>query len=656
MPVYVIGTLKPKNNGKFPVAEAVDIKVTDDLRLDEALENKADLSTVNFALGGKADNSDIDSLQEQINQIITPVTQEAEVQNARVDTNGVTHDTLKSRLDYENSNITDNLDTLNQAFITNLFNINSDLNTEDYYLGSNGVPISNEYNLCYSHIITVKPNTKYTFLRYDNYFGDVSQYAYGYKNGTFSQIIEGTKSTINGSTVSTITVPADITQIRINYRKNTPVMVVEGESYPSTFLTYGKIYQSDNLVIINSVQSEINSENITDIKSKIVVYDKTIKSWADINSYTNNYIDGNGIKRSSQYLKLSEFLQVKSGDTVSVSGMRLDIGGSTIYGVSCYDENKNIILNEGITGSTNNVSGSFVVSADTKYIAISELVTTYSHFDIKVYTENIGEKTSDLIEDMNNVPLKKFVGRKIVNFGDSIFGQARPRQDISSFIAESTGATVYNCGFGGCRMGQHSSEIYDAFSMYRLAYSIAENDWTLQDTALEDTSLPSYFADTISLMKSLDWSEIDICTIAYGTNDFADGLRPYRNDYGKTDMRTYSDALRYSIETLLNAFPNIRIFVITPHYRFWLNSGEFVDDSNTHEVESWVDSQNYKLTDYVQSGKDVAKEYQIPVIDDYYDLGFNKFNRSVYYPSSDGTHQNATGRKMIAEHISHCLY
>lgn len=38
MPVNVIGTLKPKNNGKFPVAEAADIKVKDNLRLDEALE------------------------------------------------------------------------------------------------------------------------------------------------------------------------------------------------------------------------------------------------------------------------------------------------------------------------------------------------------------------------------------------------------------------------------------------------------------------------------------------------------------------------------------------------------------------------------------------------------------------------------------------
>lgn len=50
MPVNVIGTIKPKNNGKFPVAEAVDIKVTDNLRLDEALKNKADLSSVNIAL------------------------------------------------------------------------------------------------------------------------------------------------------------------------------------------------------------------------------------------------------------------------------------------------------------------------------------------------------------------------------------------------------------------------------------------------------------------------------------------------------------------------------------------------------------------------------------------------------------------------------
>ena len=101
MPVNVIGTLKPKNNGKFPVAEAVDIKVTDGLRLDKALENKADLSTVNFALDNKADKTTTTSLQSQINEIITPVTQDAEVQNARVGVDGTSYTTLKERLDAE---------------------------------------------------------------------------------------------------------------------------------------------------------------------------------------------------------------------------------------------------------------------------------------------------------------------------------------------------------------------------------------------------------------------------------------------------------------------------------------------------------------------------------------------------------------------------
>lgn len=104
MPVNVIGTLKPKNNGKFPVAEAVDIKVTEELRLDEALTNKADLDTLNFALSIKADKTTTTSLQNQINEIITPVTQDAEVQNARVDGDGVTYNTLKQRID---TNISD---------------------------------------------------------------------------------------------------------------------------------------------------------------------------------------------------------------------------------------------------------------------------------------------------------------------------------------------------------------------------------------------------------------------------------------------------------------------------------------------------------------------------------------------------------------------
>lgn len=125
MPVNVIGTLKPKNNGKFPVAEAVDIKVTDNQRLDEALENKADLSTVNFALDNKADKTITTNLQSQIDEIITPVTQDAEVQNARIGANGTPYNTLKSRLDFENATINENIRSIEEC-IGNLI-VSSDI-------------------------------------------------------------------------------------------------------------------------------------------------------------------------------------------------------------------------------------------------------------------------------------------------------------------------------------------------------------------------------------------------------------------------------------------------------------------------------------------------------------------------------------------------
>jgi hypothetical protein len=124
MPVNIIDTLKPKNGLNFPVVEAIDVFVEDYENLADAISHFATyvmIEAINTVLSGKAEASDLAALevevntkadasalataaanlQAQIDNLITPVTQDAEVQNARVGTDGTSYTTLKARLDAE---------------------------------------------------------------------------------------------------------------------------------------------------------------------------------------------------------------------------------------------------------------------------------------------------------------------------------------------------------------------------------------------------------------------------------------------------------------------------------------------------------------------------------------------------------------------------
>ena len=245
-------------------------------------------------------------------------------------------------------------------------------------------------------------------------------------------------------------------------------------------------------------------------------------------------------------------------------------------------------------------------------------------------------------------------GKKVVNFGDSIFGNYKAPLDISSFLAEYTGATVYNVGFGGTRMSSHA-EYWNTLSMFSLADAITNKNFELQENAIANNTegsnkFPTYFSDTLSVLKSIDFNDIDIITIAYGTNDFTGG-KSIDNPNNNKDTSTFLGALRYSIEKISNAYPDIQIVICTPMYRFWMNDeGEFVEDSDTKVIA------NQKLTDFVENEKNVANEYNLLVIDNYNDLNINKTNYSEYFSATDGTHPNEKGRELIAEHIAKELY
>ena len=228
-------------------------------------------------------------------------------------------------------------------------------------------------------------------------------------------------------------------------------------------------------------------------------------------------------------------------------------------------------------------------------------------------------------------------GKTIVNFGDSIFGNYKAPEDISTFIAEKTKATVYNVGFGSCQMSEHSTEKYNAFSMEKLADAITTGNFELQDSIIAGGDAPVAFTRCLETLKSINFNNVDIITIAYGTNDFKNGK----------SLEDVMNAAKYSIETIQNAFPHIEIVLCTPVYRYWLDeNGNFLEDSETMEINGIL------LTDYIGLYTEICEEYGLFMIDNYNNSGINATNRDKYFDGTDTTHPNLEGRKLIAENMA----
>lgn len=239
---------------------------------------------------------------------------------------------------------------------------------------------------------------------------------------------------------------------------------------------------------------------------------------------------------------------------------------------------------------------------------------------------------------------KPLLGKTVVVFGDSLIGMVRDNTSATAEIAERTGATVYNVGFGGCRMSDHPSHGYAEFSMWALAKAIADNDWTAQETYVSQGS--DYFPEQLAVLKGIDFSEVDYVVIHYGTNDFGGGVV-----IGESSAANYHStlcgALRYSIETLLGSYPKLRIFISLPCFRFWTVDGQTVFS------DTYKNAQNKTLPAYVEAMRSVAREYKLPVIGNYFGNGIDKVNATTYL--SDGTHHTTLGRERFGSYIAEQL-
>lgn len=360
-------------------------------------------------------------------------------------------------------------------------------------------------------------------------------------------------------------------------------------------------------------------------------------TWTELGYFW--YTDGTLV--STQYTtghqSTTELIPIEPNCSYTVSGFT---GSITLYKAS---KASGVMVVEHYDPNTAVV---FESSSDQYYMGVScKPAGSWTAERVSVIRTTMSEKEYNALPTRAET-LKALYSKKVVCFGDSLFGMYRGSDSATAFVELETGATVYNVGFGGCRMSVHHQSGYAAFSMWALAKAIAEKNWATQDAQASSGS--SYFPEQLALLKSIDFNDVDIAVIHYGTNDFAAGnviLIDNENDHD--DYTTLCGALRYSIEKLLGAYPNLRIFVSLPVYRYWTSDG------TTTYAESYKNLNGNILLDFVEALRNTAAEYNLPVIDGYYGLGINKANASTFL--SDGTHHNETGRERFGRYIGQSL-
>lgn len=425
----------------------------------------------------------------------------------------------------------------------------------------------------------------------------------------------------------------------------------------------GKVYASAGEAVREQIRGIKYEERVvTDNK-----FDNNFDEQGKLDPATGGDMSAGSLHRTKDYHALWDDF-----DGTAYLGVPAKTGTSDKVQVNFYDAEKNFLGYTIVMAAesaqilnlkTNFASVNSGIFANARYYR----ATKTSEWHVKIYLSPIKPASADSIDytyekrEVSLIPdvSKKLEGKVVINFGDSIFGKRRPPEDISTKLAEITGATVHNCGFGGCHMSNHPQATYNTFSMCNLADAIVSGDWSAQEEALAVTgsqAVPSYFSEGLAILKELDFNKVHIITIAYGTNDW-NGGKMIDNEANPLDEGCFASALRYSIETLLTKFPHLKIFICSQTYRFFLDEANaFTDDSDTR-----TNDKGLKLTDFVAKTKEVAEQYHLPFIDNYYALGFNKFNRGQYFSKADGTvtdgtHPNTKGCHLIAEHIANELF
>lgn len=524
------------------------------------------------------------------------------------------NDTWSSRkISEENSRLSESIDEISEVLSNEIGTV---FPTWEYGNISSAGESSTKKVCRTKEYIQAKTNEEIVFSWDDTYFKDVRLLMYKYPQydeggyRAFQDLTNGEPYKISVSDVSYI-------RIRMSAIGDVDVDLAK------TATARLKNVSHDKIDILSKNVEEINSNLdffISGVKDEIFSLDELISNSAVI--YTNGTFLTN-----AQY-KRTDFIEIPKGcDSIKHT---FPFSGTGTDGWAIYDEQKQFVIGGRDT----------IIKCD----------SSYKYFAISCRTDKVTEALSieSMKEKDNEKPNKEY---NIVMLGDSIIGNYNGNDSVPAFLAEYSGANCFNCAFGGSTMGADTTAPHpyiEAFNGFKIVNAIVTNDYSEQEQAIaQDTSfseLKNYFQSHINTLKAMDWNAVDVVTMSFGTNDWGTRvvLENVDNDH---DTNSFIGAYRTAIETLLTKYPHIKIVIASPIWRgIVTTSGVLDNDTDTDKC-----TREYLIEDYREKAKEVAEQYHAVWIDAHQNLCFNRFTWKNYFPLTDATHPNATGRKAIAK-------
>lgn len=236
---------------------------------------------------------------------------------------------------------------------------------------------------------------------------------------------------------------------------------------------------------------------------------------------------------------------------------------------------------------------------------------------------------------------------RIVILGDSIMGLVRDETAVSGQLSALLGQEVFNGALGGTcasRVNREGRLTYskDSLSFVMISRAVALDDFGWQQATRVRESVTEYFPEVIDDLEKIDFSGVEILLVQHGINDYHAGV-PLENPEDPYDPYTFAGALRSALSAWKEAYPDIRIILLTPTYSWYEYAGETCEEK---------DEGGGILEEYVNKEIQVAEEMDVELLDLYHGLYPHGSweDRRLY--TDDGLHPNEAGRRLLAETIA----